>query len=112
LQVNVIFLIYFLICAVTVEDTVYGNTWHMHVRATPSVLNEKELEKTVPVIVESGTGDPFTSKFDFILCETDSNCQECETPAEPITVFLLLLVTRYTPSHRTHFDVELHLFSR
>ena len=102
LQVNVIFLTYFIICPVTVEDTVYGNTWHMHVRATPLILNEKVLEKTAPVIVASGTGDPFASKFNLILHETDSNCQKCEKPAEPITVFLLL-VTRYIPSHSTHF---------
>jgi len=37
----------------TVEDTVYRNTWHMCVRATPSILNEKGLKKTVPVIVAS-----------------------------------------------------------
>ena len=98
MQVNVIFLIYFLICSVTVQDTVCGNTWHMHVTATPSILNENVLEKSAPVIVASGTGDPFASKFDLILCETDSNWQKCETPAEPITVFLLLLVSRYTPS--------------
>jgi len=70
----------------------------MHVTATPSILNENVLEKSAPVIVASGTGDPFASKFDLILCETDSNWQKCETPAEPITVFLLLLVSRYTPS--------------
>jgi len=63
---------------------------------------KKVLEKTAPVIVASGTGVPFASKFGLILCETDSNCQKCEKPAEPITVFLLL-VTRYTPSHSTHF---------
>jgi hypothetical protein len=96
-------MIYFLVCPVTVEDTVYGNIWHMHVTATPSILNEKVLEKTVPLIVASGPGDPFASKFDLISCETDSNCQKCETPAEQITVFLLLLVTRYTPSHSTRF---------
>jgi len=58
------FLIYFLICPVTVENAVHGNTWHMHVRAMPSILNEKVLEKTVPVIVASGTGYTFANKFD------------------------------------------------
>ena len=107
LQVNIIFLIYFLICPVTVEDTVYGNTWHMHVRATPSIVNEKVLEKTVPVIVASGPRDPFASKFDLTLCETDSNCQKCETPAEPVKVFLLLLVKQiHTQSQYTFWFVR------
>jgi hypothetical protein len=72
---------------VTVENTVHGNTWHMHVRAMPSILNEKVLEKTVPVIVASGTGYTFANKFDLILCEIGINCRKCETPAEPITVY-------------------------
>jgi hypothetical protein len=87
LQISIIFLICLLICPVTVEDTVYGNTWHMYVRATPSILSEKVSEKTVPVIMASGAGDHFASKFDLILYETDSNYQKCETPGEPVTVF-------------------------
>jgi hypothetical protein len=66
---------------VTVEHTVYTNIEHMHVRATTFVLNGKVGEKTVPVIVASETGDPFTSKHDIILCDTSSNCQEYGTTA-------------------------------
>jgi hypothetical protein len=45
----------------------------MHVRVLLSIVIKKVMEKIVPVIVASGTGGPFTSKYDLILCETGSN---------------------------------------